>query len=81
MTRRLKSLVKAQARRDAAEAVLYGATAPWGDGETIPDVRDLLNTLKVDVGGRERADRKEIAGVYDLAFRAAIDDLAPEVTP
>jgi hypothetical protein len=71
----LEALVKRAAISDAKIAISEGAVAPWGDGETLPDVKDLLRTLRLSVDHEQRAD---IGRAYDRFFREAIDERAAE---
>lgn len=68
--------LEALARADAREAVRHGATAPWGDGETLPDARDLPKAFRETVD--LEAVKREICLAYDRAFRAEIDAVAPK---
>lgn len=78
----LEQAVVETAKRDAAEAVREGATAPWGDGETLPDVGDLLRVASVRpfraAIEQDRDLRREVVKMYDVAFRSAIDATAPK---
>ena len=64
--------VRRMARDDAREAVKYGATAPWGDGETLSADRaaQISDTLGSPM------TREQMAS-YDRSFRLAIECYAP----
>jgi hypothetical protein len=67
-----RELVEMLATEDARIAIREGATSPWGDGETLPDVADLRSRLTwLDLDDSDM--RREVARAYDVAFRAAID--------
>lgn len=68
-----EAAIEARAAEDAREAIRQGATAPWGEGETIaPGCHDGLFELL----GRHYTS--EEAATYDVAFRETIDAEAPE---
>ncbi len=74
------ALIKA-AQMDARAAIVEGATAPWGDGETIGDFGDLrevsgLGDLVTAMTAHPSL-RRAALDIYDTAFRAAIDESAP----
>lgn len=69
------------AQIDARGAIFEGATAPWGDAETVgdygqwredPKLIDLVNAMNDST-----TLRREALTVYDRAFRAVIDECAP----
>lgn len=82
MDAKLEQAVVETAKQHAAEAVREGATAPWGDGETLPDFRDLrgVKTIRPFFDAIEESYdlRMEVVKAYDVAFREAIDATAPK---
>ena len=82
MDAKLEQAVVETAKQHAAEAVRDGAMAPWGDGETLPDFRDLLGVASIRpfraAIEENRELRMEVVKAYDIAFREAIDATAPK---
>jgi hypothetical protein len=77
MAPELVARVKAEAEKDAVTAVAEGATAPWGDGETLPDASAWALYRDLGINAEDRGLIDEVGVLYDRAFRAAIDELAP----
>lgn len=76
----VEQAIKAEAEKGAEEAISYGGRSPWGDGETLPSVRDLLHALPRDIASalKESAEQSaEAASCYDYFFRAHFDANAP----
>ena len=78
----IEAAITQAAEEHAGEAIVQGAVAPWGDGETLPDVEDLMRVLAPEyrlarwTGEQDNGALRQSCGFcYDRFFRAEIDRL------